>query len=103
MNSACDADTVPTWKREKFWAATFMVMKEDEVMHGMTMGETSGLPVWGYTDALSEVSEAPALVFNSRSGNIFNQTMLVSKADYEKQRKFMVMFDYLEALQARYM
>jgi hypothetical protein len=103
MNSACDVDNVPTWEREKFWAITFMPMKEDEASHGMTMGDMSDLPIWGYTDALSEVSVTPVVVFNSRSKNILNQTMLVSKADYEKQSKFMVMFDYLEALQARYM
>jgi hypothetical protein len=102
MDSACDVDNVSIWEREKFWAATFMPMKDEEAMHGMVMGDTSGLPVWGYTDALSQVSEAPVLVFNSRSKDVFNQTMLVSKADYEKQSRFIIMFDHLEALQAKY-
>ncbi|TVY42513.1 Ferric/cupric reductase transmembrane component 1 [Lachnellula cervina] len=102
MNSTCDADKVPVWKREKFWAATFMPMDEGMTMGDMAMGDMSSLPKWDYAEALFEVTEAPTVEFNSSSKSILNQTVLVSKADYEMQSKFMVLFDYLESLQPKY-
>lgn len=102
MNSTCDADNVPVWKREKFWAATFMPMDDGMTMGDMAMGDMSSLPKWDYAEALFEVTEAPTVEFNSSSKSILNQTVLVSKADYEMQSKFMVLFDYLESLQPKY-
>ncbi|PQE03966.1 hypothetical protein CJF31_00003065 [Rutstroemia sp. NJR-2017a BVV2] len=102
MNSKCDSDNVPVWKREQFWAATLMVMDDGMSMGDMAMDDTSGLPKWDYTEALLRVSEKPTVEFNSSSKSIMNQTMLVSRADYEMQSKFMIMFDYLESLQPRY-
>jgi hypothetical protein len=104
MNSACDADNVPVWKREQFWAATLMVMDGGMSMSmgDMAMDDMSGLPKWDYTEALLIVTERPTVEFNASSKSILNQTVLVSKADYEMQSRFMVMFDYLESLQPRY-
>lgn len=102
MSSPCDTDDVSVWKREKFWAATLMVMGDGMSMDDMTMGDMSGLPKWDYTEALLKVTKTPTVEYNSSSKSILNQTMLVSKADYEMQSKFMVLFDYLEALQPRY-
>jgi hypothetical protein len=104
MKSACDSDNMPAWKREQFWAATLMVMDDGMSMSmgDMDMDDMSGLPKWDYTESLLRVTERPAVVFNSSSKSIMNQTMLVSKASYEIQSKFMVMLDYLESLQPRY-
>jgi hypothetical protein len=102
MSSTCDADNVPVWKREQFWAATLMAMDDGMSMGDMAMDDMSGLPKWDYTEALLRVTERPTVEFNASSKSILNQTVLVSKADYEMQSKFMVMFDYLESLQPRY-
>ena len=89
MNSTCDPIKVPTWQREMFWAT-------------MVTGDPAVVPKWDYSRALEEVRERPTVEFNSSSKRTLNQTVVVAKTTYEIQSKFMVMFDYLEALQPRY-
>lgn len=89
LNSTCDPVEVPTWQREKFWATR-------------VTGSADVLPKWDYSRALEEVDGEPIAKFNASSGNILNETMLVTAESYEMQSRFMVMFDYLEMLQARY-
>ncbi|KAI9722283.1 MAG: hypothetical protein M1812_001755 [Candelaria pacifica] len=89
MNSTCDPVEVPAWKKEKFWAI-------------QVTGDPAVLPKWDYARALEEIMDMPMVEFNASSDSVLNQTMVVGKATYEMQSKFMVMFDYLEALQARY-
>jgi hypothetical protein len=90
MNSTCDPIKVPTWQMEKFWATK-------------VTGDAAVVPKWDYSKTLKEVSERPTVEYNSSSKGILNQTMLVSKATYEMQSKFLTLFDHLEALQSRYM
>ena len=90
MNSTCDPIKVPTWQREKFWATK-------------VTGDPAVMPKWDYARALEDIVERPTVEFNFSSENTLNQTVLVSDAVYRIQSHFMVMFDHLEALQARYM
>lgn len=90
MSATCDPIKVPTWQREKFWVTE-------------VTGDPAVEPKWDYSTTLKEVRERPTVEFNSSSRSTLNQTVLVSKVTYEMQSKFMVMFDHLEALQARYM
>ncbi|KAK3064204.1 hypothetical protein LTS18_009225 [Coniosporium uncinatum] len=89
MSTRCDSIKVPTWQREKFWSTK-------------VTGDATVLPKWDYTRAVEEVGERPTVEFNSSLENVLSQTMLVSDADYEMQSRFMVLFDYLEALQPKY-
>lgn len=88
MNSTCDE--VPTWRREKFWATS-------------VTGDPAVVPKWDYSRALEEVTAPPTVEFNFMSRDILNQTVLVSSEMIEIQSKYMALFDYLEALQPRYM
>ena len=90
MNSTCDPIEVPTWRKEKFWA-TFVT------------GNPTVLPKWDYSRTLEEVIAPPTVEFNFMSTEILNQTVLVSSELYGIESKFMVLFNYLEALQPRYM
>ena len=87
MNSTCAA--LPTWEREKFWATK-------------VTGDPAILPKWDYSKALEEIKERPTIEFNSSSKETLNETQVVSRESYEIQSKFMVMFEYIEMLQARY-
>ena len=87
MNSSCA--TLPTWEREKFWATK-------------VTGDPAILPKWDYSKALEEIKERPTIEFNSSSKETLNETQVVSRESYEIQSKFMVMFEYIEMLQARY-
>ena len=90
MNSTCDVIEVPTWRREKFWAT-------------MVTGDPAVVPKWDYSRALDEITAPPTVEFNFMSKGTLNQTVLVSSAMYEIQSRFMNLFNYLEALQPRYM
>jgi len=89
MSTRCDSIEVPIWQRERFWSTK-------------VTGDATVLSKWDYTRALEEVMERPTVEFNSSSENVLSQTMLVSDTDYEMQSRFMVSFDYLEALQPKY-
>jgi hypothetical protein len=90
MNMTCDPIGVSTWQREKFWATKLI---EEAVVP----------PKWDYSTALGEVNGRPTLEFNSSSEDVLNQTVSVSKETYEMQSRFMVLFDYIESLQSKYM
>lgn len=90
MNATCDPAKVPAWQREKFWATQ------------MT-GDPAVVPKWDYATTLQEVRGSPAAEFNSSSEDTLNQTVSISTTTYEVQSRFMIMFDHLEMLQARYM
>lgn len=89
MNSTCDPMKIPTWQREKFWS-----------MH--ITGDMAVEPHLDYSRTLEKLREPPTVEFNSSSKSPLNQTVLVGKATYEMQSKFMIMFDHLEMLHARY-
>ena len=90
MNSTCDPIEVPTWRREKFWAIE-------------VTGDPAVVPKWDYSRALEEVVAPPTVEFNIMSHDVLNQTVLVNSAIIGIESKFMVLFNYLEALQPRYM
>lgn len=90
MNATCDPVKVPAWQREKFWAT-------------QVTGDPAVIPKWDYARTLQEVRGSPAAEFNSSSEDALNQTVSISTTTYEIQSRFMVMFDHLEILQARYM
>lgn len=90
MNASCDPHDAPTWRREKFWSTH-------------VTGDESVLPKWDYTTALTKITEPPTAVYNASSPEVLDQTVLVSPASYEMQSNFMVLFDRIEGLQARYM
>ena len=90
MNAMCDPVKVPTWQREKFWATK-------------VTGDPAVVPKWDYSRALEDVGEKPTIEFNASSTDTLNQTVVLGMADYETQSRFMVKFDYLEMLQAKYM
>ncbi|KAK6363063.1 hypothetical protein TWF730_000510 [Orbilia blumenaviensis] len=87
MNITCNADNIPTWRREEFWATK-------------VTGDEAVLPKWDYSRALAEIVDPPTAVFNSSL--VLDETVLVSEATLKMQTNFMVMFDYIEMLQARY-
>ena len=89
INSTCDPIKVPTWQREKFWATK-------------VTSDPAVIPKWDYSRALDEIRERPTVEFDFSSKSTWNQTVLVSDMIYKIQSNFMVMFDHLEALQARY-
>ncbi|KAF2841328.1 hypothetical protein M501DRAFT_989858 [Patellaria atrata CBS 101060] len=89
IKSNCDPAKVPTWKREKYWAT--------KVISGASVA-----PKWDYSRALEEIIEEPTVEYNSSSGAVLNETMLVPMASYDMNYKFNVMFDHIEMLQARY-
>ncbi|KAJ3161548.1 hypothetical protein HDU88_007281 [Geranomyces variabilis] len=90
MNSHCDPVKVPTWKRQQFW--------ETQVT-----GDDTVLPKWSYSRALEQVGPAPpSSEFDPDSKGVLNQTVVLTAVTYENQAKFMVKFDYMEGLQARY-
>ena len=89
MNTTCDPLTAPTWRREKFWNTE-------------ATGDPTIPPKWDYSRAVEEVQGRPTAEFNSTSTDTLNQTMVVTEETYEIQREFMITFDHLEMLQARY-
>ncbi|KAJ3043479.1 hypothetical protein HDV00_004867 [Rhizophlyctis rosea] len=90
MSQHCDDVDVPMSKRQKFW--------EEQVT-----GDDDVPPQWGYERSLVEVgSTAPTAVYNASDMSTLNKTVVVAPEDYENQHKFMVNFDFMEALQAKY-
>jgi hypothetical protein len=87
MNTTCD---IPIWKREKFWA-------------NQATGDETVPPKWTYEQALAEIKGKPTVVFNQSSEDVLDGTQIVNQETYGIQARFMVMFDYIEMLQARYM
>ncbi|PIA94130.1 Ferric reductase transmembrane component 4 [Cercospora beticola] len=71
---------------------------------GSRMLDTTGTvqAKWTYGEALAQVTEPPTAVFNSSSEDVLNQTVLAPKSTYEVNNRFNILFDHLEALQARY-
>ncbi|KAJ3023868.1 hypothetical protein HKX48_000054 [Thoreauomyces humboldtii] len=89
ISSHCDSLQVPTWKREKFW--------ETQVT-----GDVNVLPKWSYSVALEQVNNASLAVYDPDSMTSLNQTALLADSAYHHQSRFMLNFDYMEALQAKY-
>ncbi|KAF3935739.1 hypothetical protein ABW19_dt0209415 [Dactylella cylindrospora] len=87
MNITCNAENLPTWKREEFWSTK-------------VTGDEAVLPKWDYTTALAMIVGEPTTLFNSSL--TLSETVIVPEATLEMQTKFMRMFDYIEMLQARY-
>ncbi|KAJ3052586.1 hypothetical protein HK097_006022 [Rhizophlyctis rosea] len=87
MKTACDNDGISVPKREEFWATK-------------VTGDESVLPKWPYTQALLEIKTPPTVVYNA--SELMNQTVLLAPEVYAMQSNFMVMFDFIEALQSKY-
>ena len=87
INSTCQADNVPTWKIEKYWA-------------DQATGDPAILAKWTYGEALTQVVRPPNRVWES--GEVLNYTALLSADDYEYQRSFNDLFDWEEATQSTY-
>lgn len=64
-------------------------------------GDADVLPKWTYSESVAEINEVLVAIFNA--SEVLNQTSLLPEASYTMQSKVMVMFDYIEALQPRYM
>lgn len=89
FNSTCDPVEVPVWKKEQFWG-------------GKVTGDESVAPELTYGQALALVKEMPTVEFNSSSMDVLNGTQIVPEATIKFQSTFMVRFDKLEMVQARY-
>ncbi|RYP64310.1 hypothetical protein DL771_008812 [Monosporascus sp. 5C6A] len=87
IDSACQADNVPTWKIEKYWAE-------------QATGDPAIPAKWTYGEALAQVTRPPSRVWES--GEVLNYTALLSTSDYEYQRSFNDLFDWEEAVQSTY-
>ncbi|RYP49311.1 hypothetical protein DL768_004936 [Monosporascus sp. mg162] len=87
INSTCQADNVPAWKIEKYWA-------------DQATGDPAILAKWTYGEALAQVAQPPNRVWES--GEVLNYTALLSASDYEYQRSFNDLFDWEEAIQSTY-
>jgi hypothetical protein len=88
MKEHCDEASVSVWRRERFW--------NDHVT-----GDESVVPKWDYSEALALVQDRPIVEFNA--SKVLSETAQLSDASYDIQNNFNVMFDYLEALQSKYM
>jgi len=89
FNTTCDEVAVPVWKREQFW-------------NGKVTGDESVVPKLSYGEALAQIKEMPMVTFNSSSMDALNGTQIVPKTTIDMQSKFMVLFDKLEMVQAKY-
>ncbi|RYO92113.1 hypothetical protein DL764_008182 [Monosporascus ibericus] len=87
INSSCQADNVPTWKIEEYWA-------------DQATGDPAIPAQWTYGEALTHVAQPPSRVWES--GEVLNFTALLSTSDYEYQRSFNDLFDWEEAIQSTY-
>jgi hypothetical protein len=89
MKKACDAENAPVWRRERFW--------NDHIT-----GDAAVLPKYSYGETVAMIKEAPTVMFNSSSMEPLNGTQIVPPFTINMQTNFMVKFDYMEMLQARY-
>jgi len=87
INSNCDAEDVPVWKLERYWA-------------DQTTGDPSIPPIWNYGTALEQVKTGPTVTYTR--GTTLNATSLVSQTAYETQRNFMVVFEKETAQEHQY-
>lgn len=78
------------WKKEKFWSTA---VTDDPAV----------LPKWTYQKAFEEITTSgpPTKLFNASVP--LTEIVLVGDALYDERANFQEAFDYLEALQPRYM
>ncbi|KAJ4982878.1 ferric-chelate reductase [Stagonosporopsis vannaccii] len=71
---------------------------------GSRMLDTSGTvkAKWTYGEALAQVLEMPTAEFNISSEDVLDHTVLAPKDTYDANNQFNILFDHIEALQARY-
>ncbi|KAK3064698.1 hypothetical protein LTS18_004778 [Coniosporium uncinatum] len=87
INANCDAQGVPIWKLEQYWAA-------------QTTGDPSIAPKWNYGATLQQLTTAPDVTY--ARGATLNVTSLVSSTAYETQRNFMEVFEKMTAQENQY-
>lgn len=87
ISTHCDADNVPAWKREKYWA-------------DKTTGDKTVLPKWTYAQALVQVDGTPEKELGE--DEMLDFTAKVDEETHQLYRNTLEHFEYAETRHSAY-